>query len=86
MKAKFNLSQIMTNAHQLFKGSHEAGQDVAFGYCLREAWKAAKRNMGRVIEMCWMWDMPCAKVQPISSASIMADYNSGANGRKYFGD
>lgn len=86
MKAHFNLSEIMTNAHKLFKSQRTA--DRTFADCLREAWKAAKQYVGRSIRMIWMWGNPSVIVQETAeyAAGVAAYYNAGTNGRTYFGD
>jgi hypothetical protein len=93
MKPRFNLSEIMHNAHRLFKGQSERGSGVrgdkkSFAECLHQAWIAAKKHIGESIALLWMWGAPCVKVQPTAGydAAVAADYAAGTNGRKYFGD
>lgn len=82
MKTHYNLSEIMHNAHRLFKT--QKGKLKSFGDCLRAAWKAAKSYIGRSITMVWMWGDPTVRVQQSveTSAAIAADYRQG----RYMGD
>lgn len=91
MKSKFNLSEIMSNAHALFKDQFAPGSGVrggvkTFAECLREAWRAAKNYIGRSISIFWQWGHPAVRVEVdyATSAAIAAEYAVG--GRKYFGD
>ncbi len=90
---KFDLSEIMHNAHGLFKSQNKAGSGLcgelkSFADCLRAAWRAAKSHVGRSIRMIWQWGCPSSIVQqtPEYAAGCAADYAAGTNGRKYFGD
>jgi hypothetical protein len=84
-KTRFNLSEIMHNAHQLFKTQRGTAQ--AFADCLREAWRAAKRYIGRSIEIIWMWGFPTVKVQESAEyAAGCSAYYANSRSGQHFGD
>lgn len=88
MKTKFNFSEIMRNAHKLFKTQSERGSGVrekkTFGDCLRAAWRAAKSYIGRVFTISWGWGLPsvCVQESAETTAAIAAEYTRG----RYMGD